>query len=158
MLNCSPNIERYRLIASLTNSALDLKPSREFSMTWSICLSSSFGRVTDELFDFLSLNVSTYYTYIIQAFCGNCFLEITYKLILSPEIEKSKRYLMYCKLNQLMTNEKREKKKSTSVTLPRDLMDEVERFIENSNFGYKSKAEFVKEAIRKYLLLLRDVK
>lgn len=43
------------------------------------------------------------------------------------------------------------KKSSTSVTLPKDLMEEVEKFIKNSNLGYKSKAEFVKEAIRKYL-------
>jgi len=83
---------------------------------------------------------------------------VIYKGILSSEIKKLKRYLIDVNLNQLMANEKKDKKKSTSVTLPRDLMDEVEKFIENSNLGYKSKAEFVKEAIRKYLLLLRDMK
>lgn len=40
-----------------------------------------------------------------------------------------------------------------TVRLPRELIDEIDRFIaENPHLGYKSRAEVVKDAIRQFLL------
>ena len=40
-----------------------------------------------------------------------------------------------------------------TVRLPRELIDEIDRFIaENPQLGYKSRAEVVKDAIRQFLL------
>ena len=42
-------------------------------------------------------------------------------------------------------------KKYTNVALPEELVAEIKKAIEKSNLGYKSKSEFVKEAIRNSL-------
>ena len=42
-------------------------------------------------------------------------------------------------------------KKYTNIALPEELVVEIKKAIEKSNLGYKSKSEFVKEAIRNSL-------
>lgn len=44
---------------------------------------------------------------------------------------------------------------SSSVTLPNDLLHTIEQIIENTNLGYKSRAEFVKDAIRNQIKALK---
>ncbi len=43
----------------------------------------------------------------------------------------------------------------TNVSLPNDLVEKMDAIIKKSNFGYKSRGEFTKEAIR---MLLRTIK
>ncbi len=43
----------------------------------------------------------------------------------------------------------------TNVALPNDLVAKMDAIIKKSNFGYKSRGEFTKEAIR---MLLRTIK
>ena len=42
-----------------------------------------------------------------------------------------------------------------TVTLPDSLMDEVQRILERDILGYRTKSEFIKEAIRQRILDLR---
>ena len=38
-----------------------------------------------------------------------------------------------------------------SVSLPKTLIDKIDEIIRNRDYGYSSRAEFIKEAIRKHL-------
>lgn len=42
----------------------------------------------------------------------------------------------------------------TNVALPDKLIERIDEIIQNGGIGYKSRAEFVKEAIRKQLISL----
>jgi len=42
-------------------------------------------------------------------------------------------------------------KKFASVSLPKELIDKIDSIIKNGKFGYESRPEFIKEAIRKRL-------
>lgn len=42
-------------------------------------------------------------------------------------------------------------KKFASVSLPKELIDKIDLIIKNGRFGYESRPEFIKEAIRKRL-------
>lgn len=42
----------------------------------------------------------------------------------------------------------------TNIALPDDLAEQINQVMKKSNMGYKSKSEFVKEAVR---ILLRDL-
>ena len=42
-------------------------------------------------------------------------------------------------------------KRYTNIALPEELVEEIKKAIEDSNLGYKSKSEFVKEAVRNSL-------
>jgi hypothetical protein len=46
----------------------------------------------------------------------------------------------------------------TTVRLPKELMDEIDQLIKRGIRGYKSRAEFIKEAVRKRFEELRTVK
>ncbi|MFP3257452.1 MAG: ribbon-helix-helix protein, CopG family [Euryarchaeota archaeon] len=46
--------------------------------------------------------------------------------------------------------------KYRSVRLPEELIEKIEDIIKNGNLGYKSKSEFIKEAIREKLDRLKD--
>ena len=37
----------------------------------------------------------------------------------------------------------------TNVGLPQDLIDQIDKIVKTSKMGYKSRGEFVKEAVRK---------
>ena len=39
----------------------------------------------------------------------------------------------------------------TTVKLPKDLIEQVDRVVANESFGYGSRAELVKEAVRNFL-------
>jgi len=39
----------------------------------------------------------------------------------------------------------------TNIALPHELAERIEKIINGSNLGYRTKAEFVKEAVRTYL-------
>jgi metal-responsive CopG/Arc/MetJ family transcriptional regulator len=39
----------------------------------------------------------------------------------------------------------------TNIALPDDLVEQIDKIIKNKGWGYKSRAEFVKEAVRKLL-------
>lgn len=41
--------------------------------------------------------------------------------------------------------------KYNSVSIPEDLIETVDKFVKSSSLGYKSVAEFIKEAIRNQL-------
>ena len=41
--------------------------------------------------------------------------------------------------------------KYTNIGLPEDLIEKIDNVIKNSKLGYKSRGEFVKEAVRKSL-------
>ena len=41
--------------------------------------------------------------------------------------------------------------KHVSVSIPRDLIERIDRIIESGRYGYDSRPEFIKEAIRKRL-------
>jgi len=41
--------------------------------------------------------------------------------------------------------------KYISVSIPRDLIERIDRIIESGRYGYGSRPEFIKEAIRKRL-------
>jgi hypothetical protein len=45
--------------------------------------------------------------------------------------------------------------KHRTISLPEDLVSEIEKFMKDSNLGYESKAEFIKEACRYYMNLLK---
>ncbi len=45
--------------------------------------------------------------------------------------------------------------KYTNIALPNDLVEKMDAIIKKSKFGYKSRGEFTKEAIR---MLLRTIK
>lgn len=38
------------------------------------------------------------------------------------------------------------------ITLPKELIDEIEKIVKIEQFGYKTNAEFIKEAIREHLI------
>ncbi len=42
-------------------------------------------------------------------------------------------------------------RKYTNVALPSDLIEQIDKVIEKKGMGYKSRAEFVKEAVRALL-------
>ena len=42
-------------------------------------------------------------------------------------------------------------KRYTNVSLPQDLIDEVDKIIKESSLGYQSRADFCKEAIRTHI-------
>ncbi len=42
----------------------------------------------------------------------------------------------------------------TNIPLPEELARQIERVIETAEFGYKTKSEFVKEAVREKLMKL----
>lgn len=42
----------------------------------------------------------------------------------------------------------------SSISLPSELLKEIEKIITNKSLGYKSVAEFIKEAIRRYISLI----
>ena len=46
--------------------------------------------------------------------------------------------------------------KYINVALPEEMIIEIGKTIEKSNLGYKSKSEFVKEAVRTSLKVLRN--
>lgn len=46
------------------------------------------------------------------------------------------------------------RKKYTNIPLPDELAVQIERVIETAEFGYKTKSEFVKEAVREKLMKL----
>ena len=48
--------------------------------------------------------------------------------------------------------------KYINVALPEEMILEIGKTIEKSNLGYKSKSEFVKEAVRTSLKVLRNSK
>jgi len=48
--------------------------------------------------------------------------------------------------------------KYINVALPEEMIIEIGKTIEKSNLGYKSKSEFVKEAVRTSLKVLRNSK
>ncbi len=48
--------------------------------------------------------------------------------------------------------------KYRSVRLPEELIEKIELLIKEGKYGYKSKAEFIKEAIREKLERLNDAK
>jgi len=48
-----------------------------------------------------------------------------------------------------MTTEENTQDDYTTVRLPKQLMDEIDQLIKRGTRGYKSRAEFIKEAIRK---------
>ena len=43
-----------------------------------------------------------------------------------------------------------------TVGLPRELLDMIDRIIDEGNLGYTSKSEFIKEAIREKIVKLRE--
>lgn len=43
-----------------------------------------------------------------------------------------------------------------TVGLPKDLLDMIDRIIEDGKLGYTSKSEFIKEAIREKILRLKE--
>ncbi|MBW2966313.1 ribbon-helix-helix domain-containing protein [Candidatus Woesearchaeota archaeon] len=43
----------------------------------------------------------------------------------------------------------------TNIALPNDLVAKIDEIIKKSNFGYRSRGEFAKEAVR---MLLRTIK
>lgn len=43
----------------------------------------------------------------------------------------------------------------TGISLPKELIDEIEKIVKNKKYGYSSKTEFVKEAIR-MMIYMRD--
>jgi len=49
-------------------------------------------------------------------------------------------------------------KKYTNVGLPSDLIKAIDDIIKNSKLGYKSRGEFVKEAVRSSLMKLKEYK
>ena len=40
------------------------------------------------------------------------------------------------------------------VRLPQDLIEQIDRIIADSKMGFRTRAEFVKEAVRRYILQL----
>ena len=42
-------------------------------------------------------------------------------------------------------------RKYTNIALPSDLVEQIDRIIKKGGFGYKSRGEFVKEAVRIFL-------
>ena len=44
----------------------------------------------------------------------------------------------------------------TTVRLPSKLIEEVDKLIAEGKWGFKTRAEFVKEAIRQYLLKFKE--
>lgn len=49
-------------------------------------------------------------------------------------------------------------KKHICISLPEDLAKQIEFIINNGGMGYKTKSEFVKEAVRKNLIELNKLK
>lgn len=47
-----------------------------------------------------------------------------------------------------------ERKRYTNIPLPEELAKEIERVMDTSGLGYKTKSEFVKEAVREKLVEL----
>ena len=43
----------------------------------------------------------------------------------------------------------------TTIALPDELISEVDRIIKEKKYGYRSRPEFVKEAIRQFLLQIK---
>jgi len=43
----------------------------------------------------------------------------------------------------------------TGVSLPKELIAEIEKIVKNKKYGYSSKTEFIKEAIR-MMIYMRD--
>ena len=39
----------------------------------------------------------------------------------------------------------------TTIKLPKDLLDKIEKIIQSKKYGFKTKPEFIKEAIRQEL-------
>ena len=46
----------------------------------------------------------------------------------------------------------------TTIALPNVLLDQVEELIKDPNYGYISKPEFIKEAIRDKIRILKEKK
>lgn len=46
------------------------------------------------------------------------------------------------------------RKKYTNIPLPDELAEQIERVINTADFGYKTKSEFIKEAVREKLIEL----
>lgn len=46
----------------------------------------------------------------------------------------------------------------TNIALPDDLIERIDKIIKDSDLGYKSRGEFVKEAVRKLLISLVKLK
>lgn len=49
-------------------------------------------------------------------------------------------------------------KKHVCISLPKELANHIEFIINNGQMGYKTKSEFVKEAVRKNLIELKKLK
>jgi len=43
----------------------------------------------------------------------------------------------------------------TTVRLPKELIDEIDAIVKEGKWGYRTRAEFVKEAIRQQLIKLK---
>lgn len=41
--------------------------------------------------------------------------------------------------------------KYTNISLPDELVEEIDKFVRKNSFGYKNRADFCKEAIRSFL-------
>lgn len=50
------------------------------------------------------------------------------------------------------------RKRYTNIPLPDELARQIERVIETAEFGYKTKTEFIKEAVREKLIELSKLK
>ena len=53
---------------------------------------------------------------------------------------------------------KKKKKKYTNIPLPDELAKQIDDVIKTADFGYKTKSEFVKEAVRERLIELAKFK
>lgn len=48
--------------------------------------------------------------------------------------------------------------KYTNIGLPEDLIKQIDNILKNTNLGYKSRGEFVKEAVRNSIKELQKLK
>lgn len=62
---------------------------------------------------------------------------------IDQELEKQKFFKQNKKLKKMA--------KYTNIGLPEDLIEKIDEVIKNSKLGYKSRGEFVKEAVRRSL-------
>ena len=47
-------------------------------------------------------------------------------------------------------------RKYTNIPLPDELAEQIDRLIKTANLGYKTKSEFIKEAVREKLIRLDE--
>lgn len=57
-----------------------------------------------------------------------------------------------------MYNKNRDMRKYINIPLPDDLAKQIESIIEKLELGYKTKSEFVKEAVREKIVKLSEFK